>query len=95
MSIPTGTLQPSTFVYANNNPVANGYLLMSLYPAGGQENSSIQLQGNKVKVLLNSSGTIINNSFPDATYVFNVYNAFGQLVGGPVIATVGGSDIIL
>lgn len=87
MSIPTAPLEPSVYLYADNTPVANGYLLLSLYPAGGQENNNVQLQSNAIKVPLSSSGAIITNTFPIANYIAYVYSAQGQLVAGPIFAT--------
>lgn len=88
MPVSTIAMSPSTFVNPDNTPIANGYLTVSMYSTS-QDGTGVQLQDNKVKVLLNSSGQIISNLFPtDTVYLVSAYTAKGQLVAGPLIVTV-------
>lgn len=98
VDVPSASLKvplPITqYVYLNDVPVANGYLLLSLN-VNGQAGSE-QLQDNKYKIPLDVNGTIVGtptfwpNSLisPAGTYyVCTVYNSTGQIVAGPYKVT--------
>ena len=87
------------FVYANTLPVADGFVVVQLSKdcksSGGQVASRI-----KVRLLLNSSGNIINDPlfYPnselqpnDSVYIYSVYNSDGHRVLGPVTILIGES----
>jgi hypothetical protein len=83
-----------TFVNPDGTPVANGYITVRLN-VNAQVNVSgvfTQVQSNSIKMLLDSSGTIIGGGnvwetslmspkTEDLYYVVNVYTQAGQLIG--------------
>lgn len=89
MPTPRVPMSPSTFVYLDNTPVANGHLIVRPYSVAESAGLGYQLQSNAVRIELDVNGTIINNEFViDTVYVVSVYNAKGQLVAEPRLIVV-------